>query len=158
MKCGYGDIMRIRRVLTDPSIMVSADDAGLDNPDNAINFILDDPRVTALMPHKNIITIFIAMNLILFDAHIVIVEGETRKNSYKYGRQALSYMFDNTTCQKMICMVPTYNKSASMFAAHLGFSREGFIKESFLKDGEKHDQVLYGLTEEDFRNHIRGIN
>ena len=157
MKCGYGDIMKMKRVITDPSVIASSsDDSGSQDPDHAIEMILDDPRVVALMPHKNSMFIFVAMNTILYEVHAAIIDGPTRKNFMKHGRAVLDYMFANTTCQKVMALIPEYNRATAIFAGNIGFKREGVLTESFFKDEVLHDQIVFGLKKIEYLNHIRG--
>lgn len=146
----------MQRVLTHPSILISSDDSDIQDPEMAINYILDDPRIVALMPHKNAMFLFIAMNHILFEVHVAIIEGDTRKNFINYGRKVLGYMFENTSCQKVVANIPIYNRATAFYAGNIGFDRQGVLTESFLKDGVLHDQTVFGLKKKDFLNHNRG--
>jgi hypothetical protein len=136
--------------------MISSDDSDIQDPEVAINCILDDPRIVALMPHKNAMFLFVAMNHILFEVHVAIIKGDTRKNFIRYGRKVLEYMFNDTSCQKVVANIPTYNRPTAIYAGNIGFEREGLLTESFLKDGKLHDQVVFGLKKTDFQNHNRG--
>jgi len=68
----------------------------------------------------------------------------------EFVRKGLAWLFKNTRYQKIISITPVYIKLAIRLVRKNGFTQEGLIKKSFLKNWVLHDQVIYGLTKEDY--------
>jgi len=66
-------------------------------------------------------------------------------------KESTIWLFDNTRYMKVITFIPTYNKLAIKLAIKSGMEQEGCIKKSFLKGWKLHDQLIYGLTKEQFK-------
>jgi len=68
--------------------------------------------------------------------------------------EVLSLIFTKTRFMKIIAFIPAYNKPTIGLAEKSGMEKEGCISRSFLKGWELHDQLIYGLTKEKFREGI----
>jgi RimJ/RimL family protein N-acetyltransferase len=67
------------------------------------------------------------------------------------GRAMLAWIFDNTSCRKLITLAPSFNRPAAWYARAMGLRQEGCITCSYLKGGQMHDQFLFGIHKEDAR-------
>lgn len=61
-------------------------------------------------------------------------------------QRLFDWVFANTSCEKLITLVPKFNRPALLYAIHAGMRRQGLITASFRRDGVLHDQVLLGLS------------
>jgi RimJ/RimL family protein N-acetyltransferase len=71
-----------------------------------------------------------------------------------YAREAmllmLRYMYHERRYQKCNLGVYADNKRAIAFYRHLGFIDEGRLRRNHFTDGEYHDEILLGMTREEF--------
>lgn len=139
-----------QRVFSHDSVFNSSKDDGVQNDADTAQRVLEDPRYIALMPHKNAAFIFMAVNYIMYEMHVAIIEGDTRKKGLQHAVESSRWMFQNTPCQKIITYIPEYHLRALMFAKVCGMKKEGTLKDSFLVDGKLHDLVVLGATKDKF--------
>jgi len=71
-------------------------------------------------------------------------------NSVTFVSAALEWGLLNTGYNKVIAMIPEYNKLTIRLCLKCGFEQEGRIKKSILKNWKFHDQLLFGLSKTDF--------
>ena len=87
-----------------------------------------------------------------FSYGINIKREEQRKG---YASEAilllLRYYFQERRYQKVTATVYSFNEASIRLHEHLGFQLEGRLRRMVYTDGAYHDQVLYGLTVEEFR-------
>lgn len=67
-----------------------------------------------------------------------------------FAREAIGWVFSNTIYSKMVAFIPEYNRLAISLANRCGFSKEGLIHKSFLKNFVLYNQVVLGLTKREF--------
>lgn len=97
------------------------------------------------------------------------VHGTDRKNgTFEYGvglgrqfwgkgyasealRIVLRHYFDELRYQKVNATVYAFNEPSLALHRKLGFVEEGRIRRNYYTDGEYHDEVLFGMTAEEFR-------
>lgn len=60
------------------------------------------------------------------------------------------WVFSDTVCRKMITNVPAYNRRALRFAKAGGMRQEGINRASFMRRGEMLDQIVLGVTKEEW--------
>jgi len=89
------------------------------------------------------------LNGICCVVHIAAVP-ELWGNSMAFVSAALEWGLLNTGYNKVIAMIPEYNKLTIKLCLKCGFEQEGRIKKSFLKNWKFHDQLLFGLSKTDF--------
>lgn len=91
------------------------------------------------------------LSAICYQVHIALMP-ELWGRGVEMGQSAASWIFTNTACQKLIAIIPAFNKLAIKIA--LGFGRqEGIITKSFSKGLKLHDQIVLGLTKEEWICH-----
>ncbi|MCB9457452.1 MAG: GNAT family N-acetyltransferase [Anaerolineaceae bacterium] len=101
---------------------------------------------------SNLLIGFIEINGILWPhgtGWIAIGIGEPEYRGQGYGYEAMSmalnYAFHELNLHRMQLTVFSYNTSAIALYEKLGFQREGVHREFLLRDGQRHDMILYGL-------------
>lgn len=62
---------------------------------------------------------------------------------------AVIWMFSHTGCKTLIAKIPEFNHLAHSLARKVGFELCGIDRESFVKDGIKHDTRIYILNRSD---------
>jgi RimJ/RimL family protein N-acetyltransferase len=87
-----------------------------------------------------------------FSYGVNIMREEQRKG---YAREAilllLRYYFQERRYQKVTVIVYSFNEASIRLHERLGFQPEGRIRRMVYTDGGYHDQLMYGLTVEEFR-------
>jgi len=104
-----------------------------------------------LSPNENTIFLFIPVNSVMYDVHTNILPNGRGKLAIKAAKQAMEWMFTGTSCLKLISWVPVFNKAAIKFSLMCGLKKEGNSAKSFFKDGNLYDQILFGITKEEFK-------
>ncbi|MFH1739492.1 MAG: GNAT family N-acetyltransferase [bacterium] len=91
---------------------------------------------------------FVPMNAVTYDAHIAILPAAWGPQSVAAAKAAVRWMFKNTQAKRITASIVVKNKLASRVAKKAGFLPMGINPQSFLKDGELQDQMLYGISKE----------
>jgi hypothetical protein len=149
-RCTTAHSRMLQRVLTHKSVFYSAADDGIKNEGDIATPVLEDPKLIVLMPHKNTAFIFIGVNHIMYEMHVAIIEGDTRKNGVKHAISAARWMFNNTPCQKLITYVPEVHDRSIMFAKVCGMEQKAVLQDSLLKNGKLENLVLLDATKDKF--------
>jgi len=89
------------------------------------------------------------INSICCQAHIALTP-KLWGSGCEFVRDVIAWGVKNTLYMKVIVMIPAFNKLTIRLVEKIGFSREGVIKKSFLKNWKLYDQELWGLTKTDF--------
>ena len=140
----------LQRVLSHESVFYSAADDGIKNEGDLAGPVLSDPRFIVLMPHKNTAFIFMAVNHIMYEMHVAIIEGDTRKKGIKHAVDASRWMFENTPCQKIITYIPEIHDRSVIFAQVCGMDKKTVLEDAYLRDGELGNLVLLDATKGKF--------
>ena len=88
------------------------------------------------------------VNGITCEVHIAALP-ESWGRAVSFFKECISWGFENTRYTKVIGFTPAYNRAALALAKRAGFKEEGRIKNSFLKNWELHDQIVFGLSKYD---------
>jgi hypothetical protein len=147
------DIDIANKILTDEAVFEMICDDGMteDFKSEFVTSYLEHPGIFVLHPNQWTIFIFSPRNLIMYEAHTAILPAGRGRDAIKAGRDSIEYMFTQTTCQKVISLVPFFNPMAGMFARWCKLTREGTIPDSFLKNGELYDQTIYGISKKEWK-------
>lgn len=70
----------------------------------------------------------------------------------QFGLEAIDWGFRHTSYCKIVAMIPYFNRLTIKLCLGCGFSEEGCVTKSFLKNWKFYDQIVYGLTKTDFYN------
>ncbi len=92
--------------------------------------------------------LLIPQNTVTVDIHTALLPDVRGKESKQAGKLLLDLIFSRYF--KAVTSVPSNNRVAAWFAGSLGFKHEGVNRQSFLKNGVLLDQVLMGMTREDY--------
>lgn len=92
--------------------------------------------------------LLIPQNTVTVDIHTALLPSVRGKQSKQAGKLLLDLIFSRYF--KAVTSVPSNNRVAAWFAGSLGFKHEGVNRQSFLKNGVLLDQVLMGMTREEW--------
>lgn len=68
----------------------------------------------------------------------------------EFVRDTIRWGFQNTRYIKIVAIIPDYNRLIVKIVKKCGFTKEGVLRKSFLKNWKLHKQVIYGLTKNEF--------
>lgn len=84
--------------------------------------------------------------------------GSPSHRSKGYGTEAMQLMmrfaFQELNLHRLQLTVFSYNEPAMRMYERLGFQREGTFREFLLRDGRRHDMLLYGLLASEWEAHV----
>jgi hypothetical protein len=146
------DIELVRSVLLHPDVYpwISDDGSPVAAESKMPEVLLGSDENFVLSPHSTVVMVFVRRNRIEYEIHTnIIPEGRGRK-SFPRVASTLDWMLDYTPCRKFTTSVPTFNRAANWYARKFGMTQEGVNRQSFLKNGELYDQILFGLTREEW--------
>ena len=112
----------------------------------AVLAVLTDPQTICLAPDQNSFWVFQQRTMILYEAHVQVLPTGRGKAAFRAGVQAITWMFENTLCQKIFGFTPADNKKAVLFTRKVGFRAEGVCTRSRMYRGMLHDQIISGLS------------
>ncbi len=85
--------------------------------------------------------------------------GEEADRGQGYGREAmelgLRFAFDELNLHRVCLTVFSYNETARKLYESLGFRHEGTYREHLLRNGRRHDMLLYGLLQREWQDNSR---
>ena len=149
------DVDALNALLTHPKVYPHiADDMAAGPDDFTVGAIVDNPSVifVAAMKHGEMLGafMFIKTNGVTYDVHSAVHPEHRGRLTPLMAKGAVKWMFDNTDCMKVETKVPSYNRLAKKLTEAVGLTYEGTSRMSFLKNGKLYDQLLYGITREEF--------
>lgn len=89
------------------------------------------------------IVAFLPVNNVAWNPHIAILP-EHRGRGTEAMAAAISWMFDNTPCEKIVAYPPSYNRPMIRVFEKCGLRMEGMSPKSFRWKGVMHDRLLMG--------------
>jgi RimJ/RimL family protein N-acetyltransferase len=104
------------------------------------------------MPNENAVIFLEPINSICYLVHVNFLKIARGKEAIQAGKDTLEYIFSETPCQKLIAWIAPMHDNVISFTIGMGFKLEGINKASFLKNGQLHDQHLYGLTKKEYES------
>ena len=142
------DYVRVREIMNDISTYPYGGDDGCPEEYDPIT-ILSDGRIYVLMPDDNSIAMFVPINHINYEEHVCALP-ESRDRTNRIWLDAWEYMFTRTVCEKITVKIPEFNQLAYAKAKKIGFIHEGLSVKSIKRNGKLYDQVLMGITKEEW--------
>lgn len=137
----------IKKVLNDPFIQ--------DNTKDDFSSIVNDFEVgknlfLSVTIDKELKGLFVCtpLNSICFNVHTCLLPKISSKDIFEVVRLSFNEIFNKTYIEKLITLVPLFNKKAIRFAVFNGWELEGKLTKSFLRNGFLYDQFVYGFTKE----------
>lgn len=126
-----------------------------DGPPAITRQVLDQTFFLAGRIHGELVGACFAVqrNFVAFEGH-VLVRRMFQGSGYTYpmASAAIAWMFTNTPCRKLVLHVAVDNPTAIALAERLGFTREGVLTRSFSRGGLLLDEVMFGMTDEEYRS------
>ena len=101
-------------------------------------------------PVDGVVFLLTVKTMTITEIHMMVLPHKRGKVAVKAAHDAMKWYFEGSTCEKLVGMVPVYNKAALKFADWVGFEIEGTCKNSYRKDGKLHDQIIFGIEKEKF--------
>ena len=149
MRLTIKDYELVNRIMSHPKIypMMIDDHADPDHKELG-SFLLMQPTIWMLHPADHILFMGVPRTMTVYECHTMIEPEGRGKSAIQSGIDAARYLFENSTCEKIITYVPFFNKRARIFAKVVGFKDEGVCTRSFKKDNILHDQWVLGLEKE----------
>lgn len=87
------------------------------------------------------------LNGITAQLHANVLPESRKAHSKATGWAALDWVMENLPdIHKLIAVVPVIYPNVKAFTCSFGFREEGVNRESYLKNGEIHDQWILGIT------------
>jgi RimJ/RimL family protein N-acetyltransferase len=134
----------IRRVLTHPSVYRWVVDDG--TPPEAFHPPVG-PLYLKVESWDTLLGLFVLVrqNAITSECHVCLLPEGYGEVGRQAGREALAWIWANTTIQKLVGRTPANHFHALRYARLLGFKGYGWLDASFLKDGEFIDEWCSAL-------------
>lgn len=157
MRLDARHVKRVKRIMFDKDIVdVMSDDHAVEFAKNAGKYfeintcktLLGVPTIYLLSPNEYTLFMVTMRTFTLFEVHTMILKKGRGAKAISETRKAAEWIFNNTTCEKVITYIPTFNRSARVFAKIVGMRDEGVCTKSFKKNGILHDQWVLGLGKE----------
>jgi len=149
MRCGPDDFENVNRIMRNDSVYpfaVSSSGETSKTEYPVSKDFLGDSRAVILSPTPDMVFIFIPYSETLYQGHSAVLPCARGKQAIKHGKEACRWLFQNTTCQKIMGLTPVYLRNAILFSLMVGFKKEGLQKKSHLFKGELFDMVLFGMN------------
>lgn len=125
------------------------------NHPKVYDMITDDTCIPPVIPcahhlhlmneEKTAVLILVPMNGITCEVHMAVLP-ELWGRAATFVRECIAWGWKNTRYMKAITYCPEYNRAAIALAKRCGFKEEGRVKDSFLKNWQLHDQIVFGLS------------
>jgi hypothetical protein len=147
MLCTYEQLLRLIR--DDDTWSMLSDDYSKDTPrEQAATNMLAASVVLA--PNEHTAFILLPRSETIVDLHLVIGPEGRGKKAIKAAREAMAYIFENSTFEKITAMAPADNRPLGVYARACGFRREGTLSKSLRRGGQLIDQHIYSFEKERF--------
>ena len=151
MRLTQKDFKIANRIIHHPDVYPMITDDYVDPSNNQTGLMfLQQPTIWVLHPNEHMLLILIPRTSTVFELHTMVEPEGRGKQALVDIRRAAHYLFNNTTCEKVVTYVPFYNRAARLFALKGGMKDEGICTKSIRKNGELHDQWVLGLEREAF--------
>jgi RimJ/RimL family protein N-acetyltransferase len=91
---------------------------------------------------------FLPRSQVLWESHVALLPSAWGAKALRAGREVIPWVFEHTTCRRLIGEVPRSNTLAIRYAEACGFVRYGVNRRAFMKRGVLEDLVLLGISKE----------
>lgn len=142
------DMTLVRRIVRDPAIWPHIHDDGAADWEpvdhDAMHWMLvSDPEpVGVFLVH--------AQNSTTCEMHTCLLPCIWGVKAGAAAQMLAAWVFRETNWRKLNTRVPAYNRLALRFARAGGMTQEGVDRASFLRNGELIDQIMLGITKEEW--------
>lgn len=83
---------------------------------------------------------------VCWEVHIVLQPTCRGRRGIALTRAMLAWLWAHTECRRLVAAVPAYHRAAARFCALMGMERIGVNRKAFLRRGQLHDTVLFGIS------------
>jgi len=90
--------------------------------------------------------IFIPETQVCWKVHTCLLPNAYGERARKAAKLMAQWIWENTTCLRIVTDVPKYNRLAYHFARAAGMQEFGLNPRSYMKSGILHDQILLGMS------------
>lgn len=143
------DLPLVRATMTHRRIYPHVSDDGSPSADDFSP--IDSPLVYYLAmddgEHLGIFMLY-PHNTVCFEVHTCLLPKAWGEKARQCTREGMHWMFENTSCRRIITNIPEYNRLALKLALDSGMSRFGTNPKSFMKNGTLYDQIMLGISKE----------
>lgn len=93
-----------------------------------------------------------AQNSFCYEMHTCLLPCARGAEAQQAGKLLAHWAFTETECRKLVTKVPAYNRPARRFAVACGGQQEGINRASFMRHGVLIDQIMFGLTIQEWKS------
>jgi len=108
------------------------------------------PDIWYVLLHRNGLLLGLFMlvphSVVLWEVHTCLLPTCWGDLAHKAAIELVQWLWDNTSCRRLITNVPAYNRLALAFAKSAGLEQFGLNERSFLKNGKMHDLHMLGVS------------
>lgn len=91
-----------------------------------------------------------AINSYCYEMHTCLLPAAWGEQAARAAQMLASFVFSELCGEKLVTNVPAYNRRARRFAISGGGVEEGVNRASFMKSGVMFDQIMYGITKQEW--------
>lgn len=112
----------------------------------------NDPRIWYLIvwsdsDHRLGLLTFLGQSTVLWEVHCCLLPSCWGRSAEAL-TGAFDWIFGNTSAQRIVATIPIYNRLALKLAEAADMKLYGANPKSFMKNGELHDTLLFGISKE----------
>ena len=145
-RCTIDDLEFVDAVLTHPAIYPHiSDDYSPSIKEFTAKPLLKRPACYVLMYKDYGLVLSQPMNGTMFDTHITMLPEHRGKDAIEASDGFAHYLFTETTCEKIMAIIPELFPNVMNFVQRIGFKAEGHLTKSIKKNGKLIDQYVFGL-------------
>ena len=144
------DIREVELIIGHSTVYHDSSDDGGGDPVHAFDVAfwwLTTPGNVVFLGHGAVV-MFQPRNFITYEMHLGFIQG-ARREITRQACEAGKWLFGNTSCKKVVAMIPEYRRSLIRYARMCGMKQEGISRQSFQKGEKLFDCILLGATKEE---------
>lgn len=144
------DMVLVNSIMKDPAIWPHIHEDG--TTDEYRPFDLDGFHWMLVREGDDVLGVFLvhARGQVCFEMHTCLLPKCWGKRAARAAQLLAGWAFHDTDCQKLVTSVPIYNRMALRFALAGGMQQEGINRASYLRNGELIDQIMLGITKQEW--------
>lgn len=144
------DMQLVRDIMVHPAIWKHVHDDGVEEP---LSLDCDGLYWMLVIEDETIRGLFMVhhLNSICCQMHTCLLPEIWGEKANEAAQMLLKWAFTETVCEKMTTLVPSYNRLALRFAKKNGMQEEGSNRASFKKNGQLFDQIMLGITKQEWK-------
>lgn len=138
----------IKRIMTHISVYDAISEDGSPLPSDYEPPDTDAVRYVLMVEDDDILGLFMLVqhNAIMSEIHTCLLPWSHGPKAIQAAKIMERWVWDNTSVQRLITLVPTFNRLALAFARRAGMKQYGLNPKSYIKNDVLWDSVLLGLS------------